>query len=297
MKNFLLIMTILSFLSFCSGTKSGEIKAPGIIDGDVITLKSLVAGTVDQISIKEGERVSRDQHLISINSEKTQNQIKELAINQKELQLNIDKLEKKSKFIKANQQYLKKQVQRFLRLRKKKSISGEQLEKMQLKLLEAETSLFDIQKTIASLNVQREKIQNKKEYLKLILEDHTIQSPVNGIITEKFVAVGENVFPNSPLLDLLDITSMYIEIFIEESEIASLRLNQKVKILVDGLKRQDLSGQIVFFGKKAEFSPKYVISEKERKSLLYLVKIAISGDYELFKIGMPVTVILAKRKR
>jgi hypothetical protein len=37
-----------------------------------------------------------------------------------------------------------------------------------------------------------------------------------------------------------------------------------------------------------------VISEKERKSLLYRVKIAIDRDIDLFKIGMPVTVILIR---
>jgi HlyD family secretion protein len=296
MKKILIVFIIMVSLPFCSGKKSSEIKAPGIIEGDIITLKSLVAGTIEQIFISEGEQVKQNQRLITINQEKVQNQIEELTISQKELQLNIEKLQKKTKLLKANQQYLKKQVQRFLRLREKKSISGEKLETMQLKLLEAETSWFDIQKTIASLQVQKEKILNKKEYLKLIIRDHNILSPVNGIITGKYVLPGENVFPNSPLLDILDTSGMYIDIFIEESEIASLALKQKARILIDGLDHKDLFGEIVFFGKKAEFSPKYVISEKERKSLLYRVKIAISGNYEIYKIGMPVTVILSRGK-
>ena len=54
MKNFLVIFTILSFLPFCSGKQSDEIKAPGIIEGDIITLKSLVAGTIEHIHFKEG---------------------------------------------------------------------------------------------------------------------------------------------------------------------------------------------------------------------------------------------------
>ena len=89
---------------------------------------------------------------------------------------------------------------------------------------------------------------------------------------------------------------MYIEIFIEESELAALTLGQKARIQIDGLEHRDLFGKIAYFGKKAEFSPKYVISEQERKSLLYQVKIAISTDFDLFKIGMPVTVILFRKK-
>jgi hypothetical protein len=52
-----------------------------------------------------------------------------------------------------------------------------------------------------------------------------------------------------------------------------------------------LWGTVSYFGRKAEFSPKYIISEKERKSLLYQVKIKVEGNSGIFKIGMPVTVV------
>jgi HlyD family secretion protein len=174
----------------------------------------------------------------------------------------------------------------------KNSISGEKLESMQIKLLEAQTNEFDLLRSLDNLAIQSQKIENQREYLQLILKDHQIKSPVQGILMETFVSPGENVFPNTPLVDLLDTSSLYVEIFIEEQEITSLELGQRARIIVDGMENADLSGSIRFFGKKAEFSPKYVISEKERKSLLYQVKIAIDRDIDLFKIGMPVTILL-----
>ena len=145
--------------------------------------------------------------------------------------------------------------------------------------------------------IRENKIANQKEYLQLILKDHLIKAPFNGVALEKFISVGENVFPGTPLVDILDISSLYIEIFIEEKEITSLKLKQRAQIVVDGLEDRELSGVISYFGKKAEFSPKYVISEKERKSLLYRVKVAIDRNHETFKIGMPVTIILSIEKK
>jgi len=45
---------------------------------------------------------------------------------------------------------------------------------MELKLREVQTSKFEIQKKSEDLLIQIEKIDNKKEYLNLLLKDHHI---------------------------------------------------------------------------------------------------------------------------
>lgn len=294
--HFLLTVVLLFFLmniSNCSKTENNKIKAPGIVDGEIITLKAAVTGTLRQLMIKEGEKVNRDQVLVQVNADKIENQLKELEISSREIDINWEKISKKLKFLDSNIQYLRKQVQRFRRLKKKKSIPGEQLETMELKLLEAETSQFELKKTREALNVQKEKIENKREYLQLLLEDHTLKSPVDGVVVEKFVSERETVFPGTAIADILDTTSLYVEIFIEGKEIAGLTLNQEAVIHLDGIDKE-LTGVISYFGKKAEFSPKYIISEKERQSLLYRVKIKVEDDPGILKLGMPVTVVLER---
>jgi HlyD family secretion protein len=83
-----------------------------------------------------------------------------------------------------------------------------------------------------------------------------------------------------------------VEVYIEEGEMSRLKIGQEALILVDGLETGHPRGRITYFGQKAEFSPKYVISEKERKSLLYLVKISADDHAGVLKVGMPVTVML-----
>jgi HlyD family secretion protein len=283
-------------ISNCSKTDNSKIKAPGIVDGEMITLKAAVTGTLQGQMIKEGEKVKTDQVLAQVKADKIENQVKELEINSREIDINWEKISKKLKFLESNIKYLRKQVQRFQRLKKKKSIPGEQLETMELKLLEVETSQFELKKTLEALNIQKEKIENKQEYLQLLLEDHTLKSPVDGVVVEKFVSPGETVFPGTAIADILDTSSLYVEIFIEEKEIAGLTLNQEAAILLDGIDKE-LTGVISYFGKKAEFSPKYIISEKERQSLLYRVKIKVEDTSGILKLGMPVTVVLERTGR
>jgi HlyD family secretion protein len=294
MKKIAIVLCGFVLTSFCGQGKGGEIMAPGIVDGDIITLKAMVSGQVDRVPAKEGSTVTKNELIVDINKDKTLNKLKELDIIASEIKINTLKLNQKQKLIASNITYLKNQVQRYRRLKKKNSISGEKLEAMQLKLLDAETTAFDLRRSLDNLNLQAQKIENQRKYLRLILKDHQVNSPVSGILIETFISPGESVFPNTPLADILDTSTLFVEIFIEEREMSSLRLGQRARIIVDGMEDRELSGSVSFFGKKAEFSPKYVISEKERQSLLYRVKIAIDRDIDVFKIGMPVTVVLIR---
>ena len=148
MKKIVILLFVVLLGFGCGERKEAEIKAPGIVDGNIITLKSQVSGTIDELLSEEGETVTRDDVIVRINSDKIKNQLTELDITLKEIENNSEKLKKKATFVRSNLVYLDKQVKRFRRLKKTNSVSGEKLETMELKKLEAETSLFDINKSL-----------------------------------------------------------------------------------------------------------------------------------------------------
>jgi HlyD family secretion protein len=284
------VFIVLTVLAACSGETPGFIVASGVVDGDVITVKAAVSGKIETTSIKEGADVEKDSVLATVDSDKIVNQIVGLEIEEKGIGVKRKKIDRQILLLGANLDYWKEQVESFERLEKKESIAGDQLEQARLKLDEVKASLFDARQSLHELSIQSESINNKREYLNLLLEDYVIPSPVSGVILEKFVSPGETVFPGTPLADVLDWSSLYVETFLEEKELSRLELGQSVDILVDGMEGRVFSGTIITFGQKAEFSPKYVISEKERQSLLYRIKIKLEQDLKVFKLGMPVTV-------
>jgi len=293
-KRIMILASVLMLFSFCGRTSPDFITAAGVVDGEVIVVKAAVAGEVEKLNISEGMEIAVNDILAEIDSEKIFNQIRGLDIQEKEIRVNRRKLERNIQFLQSNLMYWKDQVASFERLEEKKSISGDQLEKARLKEKEVEVSLFDAQQSLKSLSIQSENIQNRKEHFRLLLEDHIITSPVSGIVLKKFLSEGETVFPGTSVADILDRASLYVEVFLEGQELSLLELGQKVEILVDGMEGRVFTGTIIYFGQKAEFSPKYIISEMERKSLLYRVKIRLEKDLDVFKLGMPVTVRIRK---
>lgn len=294
-KQWIILSLVFVFLVSCETQKSELIRTAGVVDGEIITVKAAVPGEVVEMTIQEGSRVNQGRVLAQIDSRKLKNQRESLEIKEKEIQVNRRKLTQKMGLLKSNLNYWKEQVQRFERLHEKESVSGDKLKKTRLRVEELETSLHEAQESLSALSLNLDKIQNQREQIDLQLQDYTVKAPASGPILERFVTCGERVFPGSPLADILDESRLYVETFVEEKELSRLEMGQKASLLLDGQKDRIYPGIIIYFGKKAEFSPKYIISETERKSLLFRLKIRIEENLEDFKLGMPVTVEL-KRK-
>jgi HlyD family secretion protein len=295
MKKTAALLLMISWFYACAKNER-EIRAPGVIDGEIVSIKALTAGTLERLLVQEGQAVSQGQLIAEVNRDKVRNSLDDLVLSEKEIANSETQARQKRQLLAANLGYWQKQEQRFERLQKSQSISGEQLEKSRLQLKDAQTSLFELDQSLEALLIQKEHIANKRQALELAEKDLLLRAPASGVVLETFISPGESVLPGAALADILDLSSLYVDVFIEEKEIASLKLGQRAVLIVDGLEKRTFSGLISAFGRKAEFSPKYIVSEKERQALLYQVKVRLDRDLEVFKVGMPVTVVFTRQE-
>ncbi len=290
MKRAWTFLFLIGMMAAC-GKGDKEIRAPGVVDGEIISIKALAAGTLERLLVREGQAVKEGELVAEVNRDKVRNGQEELTLAEKEIANSEARALEKRRLLTANLGYWQKQAQRFERLKQSQSISGEQLEKSRLQLQDARTSLYELDKSLEALQIQKERIANKRQALDLADRDLLLRSPVSGVVLETFISNGEVVLPGAALADILDVSSLFIDVYIEEQELARLKLGHPAAIFVDGLESRSFSGRIAAFGRKAEFSPKYIVAEKERRALLYQVKVRLERDLETFKIGMPVTVV------
>jgi HlyD family secretion protein len=294
MKRTLVFMCAAVLAASCAKPEQA-IKAPGTVDGQVVTVKAVAGGTLVVWTAREGAAVAKDELLGEIDPAKLQNSLEDVDIKGREIVNQEVRLRKKIEDVRANADYLRKQVGRLERLARDKAVAGDQLEKSQLQLKDAETSLFDLERSLVDLSLQKDALANKRASLELALKDLRVVSPVQGIVLETFASQGEMLLPGTALADVLDLSSLYVEAFLEEREVTALKLNDKVQIQVDGIPGKTFSGTVSFFGRKAEFSPKYILAEKERQALLYEVRVRLDQDLDVFKVGMSVTVSFGSR--
>jgi len=122
------------------------------------------------------------------------------------------------------------------------------------------------------------------------LSDATITSPASGTVINKLVEEGELVAPGRPLAVIVDLTELYVRVYVPEADIGKLRLDNPARIHADAFPGRHFPGRVIEIAQQAEFTPKEVHMKDERVKLVFGVKIRIDNPQGYLKPGMPVDV-------
>ncbi len=124
-----------------------------------------------------------------------------------------------------------------------------------------------------------------------------IVSPINGVVLEKNLEIGEIVFPGTPVLTIADITDTWIKIYVSEIEMGRVKLGQKAYVTVDSYPNKKFEGKVTAISSKAEFTPKTIQTADERVKLMFAIKIAVPNPKQELKPGMPADAYIAIGER
>jgi len=116
--------------------------------------------------------------------------------------------------------------------------------------------------------------QQSLENAALTLEDQQVISPLNGIVLVKSAETGEIIPAGGGVAVIGDPADQWVKIFVSESLMHQLSLNQTAVITVDGADKK-YKGHVSFIADKAEFTPRNVQTPEERVTQTFAVKIAV----------------------
>jgi HlyD family secretion protein len=124
------------------------------------------------------------------------------------------------------------------------------------------------------------------------LEDSTLIAPNAGIVLSKNIEPGEQVAPGTPVVTIGHLENVWIRGYVPETALPRIKLGQKARVTVDGLKDRVFEGRLDFIAQEAEFTPKNVQTEKERVRLVYRIKVTVPNPGMVLKPGMPADAVL-----
>ncbi|MDR1695718.1 MAG: efflux RND transporter periplasmic adaptor subunit [Endomicrobium sp.] len=113
-----------------------------------------------------------------------------------------------------------------------------------------------------------------------------IVSPVNGKVVYNYHENGELVNPGSKIANIINDSRIDLYIYAPYRKIINLKTGMKVKAYLPELKDKEFEGTVTFINDKSEFTPKNVLTEKERDNLVFQVKIKIDNPDGMLKSGM-----------
>ena len=86
--------------------------------------------------------------------------------------------------------------------------------------------------------------KNLYDLAKLDFEYTSIKASIKGVITKRYIKEGNMVSYNEPIFEIVNFESLILYLFVPESELNKLKINQEVKLTIDALQKQEFYGEI-----------------------------------------------------
>jgi len=253
--------------------------APGKLEpiGDVKTIQVPVGGVLDEMLVKDGERVGKGQVLMRLDNEATKDRelslIKTISAKQQQQQLKEVELQRYLNFNDTEQTVLRQNLvleQEILgRLESLKKVGAS----AELQYLQQRNRVRDVEGELAKTSVDRQRqvaileqsvqqlrgeladLQSKLTELRVNIRYQDIRSPVDGVVFDLkptgpgFVAQG-----SEPVMKIVPYNNLKAKVEIDSSKIGFVRVGKPVDISIDSFPSTDfgvLQGTVKRIGSDA----------------------------------------------
>lgn len=107
------------------------------------------------------------------------------------------------------------------------------------------------------------------------LKEMVLYSPVAGRIEYKLAHSGEVLGAGGRVVTLLDLSDVYMTIFLPTSQAGRVAHGSEARIVLDAAPTYVIPARVSFVAAEAQFTPKTVETSDEREKLMYRVKLSV----------------------
>ncbi len=324
---FVVLLVILAMLLFWywqsrPATEFGSafISGNGRIEATEIAIASKIAGRVTDILVNEGDFVIKDQLLARMQIDGLTAQRDEALARVEQAQQSVDaayaQVELKNSDLLAAQALVQQREsdldaverrwQRSETLARDGATSVQTLDDDRARVSSASAALAATKAQVAAAQsaviAARAQLRSAESSVALSqaslarveieLADSELRAPRDGRIQFRIAQPGEVVAAGGRILNLLDLTDVYMTFFLPETVAGRVALGTEVRILLDAAPQYVIPARVSFIASRAQFTPKTVETASERQKLMFRVRAQIPPELlrqhlEQVKTGLP----------
>ncbi len=136
------------------------------------------------------------------------------------------------------------------------------------------TARSDVIGAQASVEAMRATI----ERIQADIDDSVLKSPADGRVQYRVAEPGEVLAAGGRVLNIVDLTDVYMTFFLPEAFAGRVRLGSDVRLIFDALPQFVVPAKATFVSAVAQFTPKAVETAEERAKLMFRIKAHIPRE-------------------
>ena len=226
----LMLIVVAGGIYWYVGTLGYVTTDDAFVDGNKLSISSKMLGRIVALNVAEGDSVKTGQVLVSLDSTdliaRKHQAAANLSLAKESIPLsNVHLAKAQEDFDRAEKQY------------KGNIIPKEQFDHAKKALEAAKAESAIAQSKINTAKAQLEVIQSE-------LNNTTIVSPMDGVVAKRWVLKGDVIQPGQPIYTIYDTKNIWVTAEFQETDLASLHLQDTVNISVDTYPDQPFVGTI-----------------------------------------------------
>lgn len=253
------------------GVASGN----GRIEANETDISAKYSGRVVQILAEEGDMVQKDQALVLMDSQELQARMDRAKAD---LNQGLEVIKEAQVQLKQNKKDLalaQKQFERTEVLMKRDMTYQSFLDEKLNQRNAAQSKINATESRIRALNSASEANLATLRQLNAEMAETQLRSPIIGRVLYKLSQNGEMVGAGGKVLTLLDLSNIYMEIFLPAQDAGRLKIGSQARIVLDVYPTTIIPAEVTFVSPQAQFTPKQVETRSERDKLMFRVKLQI----------------------
>lgn len=159
-------------------------------------------------------------------------------------------------------------------------------------VISADAGISAAQAQVEEARSAVEAAQAGVERLQADIDDSLLRAPRAGRVQYRVTQPGEVLPAGGKLLNLVDLTDVYMTFFLPERQAGRVALGSEVRLVIDAAPQYVIPAKVSYVASVAQFTPKTVETASEREKLMFRVKARIdpellSKHLQQVKTGVP----------
>ncbi|MDX1576248.1 MAG: efflux RND transporter periplasmic adaptor subunit, partial [Kiloniellales bacterium] len=250
------------------------------------------AGRVAEILVEEGDTVEAGQVLARMDTAELMASLAKADAEVAQAEEDVAEAEARVAQRVSELTFANQELARASFLINKGHVSQERLDQRQTErdaakaaLEAARARLLSTQRAVESAVAEARRIQTR-------IDDSELKTPRDGRVQYRLAEPGEVLAAGGKVVTVLDLTDVYMTIFLPTAQVGRVRIGSDARIVLDAVPEYVIPARVSFVAAEAQFTPREVETRSEREKLMFRVKVKIDPDLlrlhrEKVKTGLP----------
>jgi HlyD family secretion protein len=250
----------------------------GRIEADEIDIDTKFAGRIVELRANEGDMVSAGQVVALMDVKDLEATLKRSEAQVLQAQRVVDEARAAHEQQRTQVALAKQQLERTSYLVQRGNATSELLDQRRQQLDSANAGLDAATARIAQAEHALNAAQQAVELTKVNIADNMLLAPRDGRIQYRIANVGEVLAAGGRVFTMIDVASVYMDIFLPTLETGRIKVGADSRIVLDAFPSTVLPAKVSFIATQSQFTPKMVETRSERDRLMFRVRVRIEPD-------------------